>query len=167
MSGDGVILIPVNPGKFALIDEASCAQVDRYKWFLHSAGYAQAYCPDTYRLAGGKNAKSKSAGHILMHRLITAAPKGFVVDHINGDILDNRAANLRVCSQSENMKNGSGHADRRGKYRGVTSHGNGFIVMLRGYVGFRKNETDAAELWDATARSLGMDERHMNFPRRH
>ena len=41
----------------------------------------------------------------LMHRVITGAPKGLVVDHINGDTLDNRRGNLRVCTASENLKN--------------------------------------------------------------
>lgn len=40
-----------------------------------------------------------------MHRLIMNAPKGMEVDHLNGDGLDNRKINLRICSHSENTKN--------------------------------------------------------------
>jgi hypothetical protein len=42
---------------------------------------------------------------VMLHREITGAPKGMVVDHINGDSLDNRKSNLRVCSYSENLRN--------------------------------------------------------------
>lgn len=41
----------------------------------------------------------------LMHRLITGAPKGMDVDHINHDGLDNRLENLKVCTHKENMQN--------------------------------------------------------------
>lgn len=40
-----------------------------------------------------------------MHRLITSCPPGLVVDHINHNKLDNRRKNLRVCTQSANMRN--------------------------------------------------------------
>ena len=40
-----------------------------------------------------------------MHRLIMDAPDGTVVDHINHDTRDNRKANLRVVSQSNNLHN--------------------------------------------------------------
>lgn len=54
-----------------------------------------------------------------LHREITKCPVGMVVDHINGDTLDNRRENLRIVTHRENMSN---QTKRPGssKYRGVT-----------------------------------------------
>lgn len=43
--------------------------------------------------------------HVRVHRFIMRPAKGFVVDHINGDPLDNRRKNLRVCTSTENTRN--------------------------------------------------------------
>ena len=40
-----------------------------------------------------------------LHRIIMNAPEGTDVDHINGNQLDNRRCNLRICSRSQNNMN--------------------------------------------------------------
>ena len=42
---------------------------------------------------------------LRMHRVIMNCPNGKVVDHLNGNKLDCRKKNLRICTQKENANN--------------------------------------------------------------
>lgn len=95
-------------------------------------------------------------GHtVLAHRLLMNPPAGFVVDHINGDGLDNRRENMRVCTQGENARNrvgvgkGSpfkGVSFRDGKWRArITVNRRG--IALGRFV----TEEDAARAYDVAA----------------
>lgn len=48
--------------------------------------------------------KGKSRMH-LHHLILTKPEKGYVIDHINGDSLDNRKSNLQIASHSQNNQN--------------------------------------------------------------
>lgn len=67
---------------------------------------------------------------ILMHRIVMEAADNQIVDHINGDRLDNRRENLRFASSSENATNSRGQYLRKSKYAGVHKK--------KGIVGSRK-----------------------------
>lgn len=56
-----------------------------------------------------------------LHRYLTGAPKGMVVDHISGDRLDNRkSCNLRIVEQKINAQNRRGaDKDSKSNVRGV------------------------------------------------
>ena len=63
-------------------------------------------------------------GHYLVHRICYKLHSGKepsdVVDHINGNTLDNRACNLRDVSQLANARNRNDHVKSPSKVRGVT-----------------------------------------------
>jgi len=69
---------------------------------------------------GGSYARRKRNGKMIyMHRIIMNAPKEFEVDHINGNMLDNRKENLRICTRSQNHMNRDYPIGKSGA-RGVT-----------------------------------------------
>jgi hypothetical protein len=57
---------------------------------------------------------------ITLHRFIMNIPKEMEVDHINGDTLDNRKVNLRVCTKSENNCNRKINQNNTSGYKGVS-----------------------------------------------
>jgi hypothetical protein len=57
---------------------------------------------------------------LYMHRIIAGAPKGKIVDHINGDTLFNVCWNLRVGTQRENLGNMRLNRRSTSGYKGVS-----------------------------------------------
>ena len=59
-----------------------------------------------YAQRKAKNFEANPQSTILIHReIVGATSKDQKVDHINGDTLDNRRENLRICSHADNIRN--------------------------------------------------------------
>lgn len=82
------------PKGTVLFDKEDSELVSQYKWHVNDKGYA------IWR--GIKDGKKQT---IRMHRLIMNTPEGMDTDHINHNRLDNRRANLRICTRQENLLN--------------------------------------------------------------
>lgn len=94
MSGTRKILLR-NTGHYAIVDCEDYEMVEKFSpWYENDGGYAV----KKTRVDG----KSIS---LRMHRLIMPVPKGLVIDHINGNRLDNRKNNLRCVGQQINCWN--------------------------------------------------------------
>lgn len=100
-----------------LVDDADYDELAKHRWILSGHGYAVTFLPGVGRRGRGV----KGAGRYeTLHRLLLELQPGdgLVIDHINGDKLDNQRANLHVGTQSENLQNRP-YGYGRSRYRGV------------------------------------------------
>ena len=96
-----------HPNSFALIDDKDYKYLKKWKWYPTKLGYVARGIYD-------KNTQKTNV--ITLHRFLMNFPKNLEVDHINGNGLDNRHKNLRICNRIENSRN------NHKKLKGVTYH---------------------------------------------
>jgi hypothetical protein len=72
----------------------------------------------------------KKAYKLYLHRFVMSAKAGTIVDHANGDHLDNRRANLRLASKSENAANVGKLVTNGSGFKGVVKHGKKFRAFV-------------------------------------
>lgn len=99
--------IPLTQGKFAIVDAEDYDWLIQMKWYYKESRKGRGY------------AVKATADKTRMHRLVNNTPEGMFTDHINGDKLDNRKANLRSCTVRQNSYNSTKRSDNRSGYRGV------------------------------------------------
>ncbi len=150
--------INITKGKRVLVDDDDFKFLNQWHWYWHT-GYA------ARRLNLGIN-KSKI---LLMHRALLSVPENKEVDHINGDRLDNRKANLRIVSHQENMQNMKKRVNSTSKFRGVSFHKGAWDVQLWNngkhiYIGRFKDEIQAAKIADSESIKLFGKLAKLNFP---
>ena len=92
------MLIETRNGRSFIIDDEDESILRQYRWWVQGSSKKGFYVV-ARRSENGKEKK------VLLHRILMNAPDGMVVDHINRDTMDNRKANLRVCSIAENNCN--------------------------------------------------------------
>ncbi len=98
-----------------------------------------------------------SAKSEMLHRVLAGVDtKSVSVDHIDGDTMNNRSANLRVCTHAQNMRNRRKHKGGTSAFKGVCKAQNGWAAEVSsGGVRIRKSgfatELEAALFYDAAA----------------
>jgi len=147
--------IPLGSGLYAYVDAADYEWLSRWVWHTQ----------------GGYAVRWEKRRTIFMHREIARPPKGKIVDHVNGNRLDNTRANLRVCTHPENSRNTSKPHGTSSRFRGVTylkDRGKWRAkIQFEGksvYLGLFTDEVDAARAYDRKAVELFGEFARLNFP---
>jgi len=142
-------------GLNVIVDDNDYAAVSRYRWSLivpnkkcPQGRYAQAWIRD---LTGVPR-------RLTLHRFLLSPKSGELVDHINGDGLDNRRCNLRVVSHSQNQQNRRGIGGRIIKGVKKTPNGRWAAQIERNgiarYLGTYDTPEAASEAYQSAAKEL-------------
>lgn len=154
-----------NQGIYTLVDDDDYEDLSKYTWMRHPDGSVIVVFYGGVNATNGRGFYQRER----MHRYIMQPQPEMVVDHINGDSLDNRKSNLRVCTQRDNsrnkhfVKNSSGYKGvRKGRIAGSWDA----YIMCDGYsqyLGRAYDSGDAALLYDMAAIQLFGDFAHLNL----
>ena len=130
----------------AIIDDEDFELVSSHKWsFSRSTKYPRC--------------RNKKGETVYMHRLLMGLSHGDsrCVDHVNGNVLDNRRENLRICTRQQNACNKRNKALPKSGFRGVRkcSAHRWQALLIRGgkaiMLGSYTNILDAARAYDKAA----------------
>jgi len=136
-----------------LISKCDLGKIIVFKWYLGKSGY-----PVTY---GSFDKKISFTHPKQIHRFLYGDQAfGYVIDHINRNKLDNRRANLRMCTPGENSCNKTKPVNSLNKYKGVSVQKNGKYkasVTKNGVthaINDIVTEREAAHIYDMMAEEL-------------
>ena len=189
------IKIELTKGKYALIDAEDEEKVLRWyrdkpetwyasvmmpKRFSDRFIYAEkrltkkqaAYINETYPGILKPKANGDTTKNLLMHRLIMEAPHNMFVDHINGNTLDCRKENLRLCTFAQNCQNRKRRSDAASRhvYIGISETPSGKFrgnVRQNGKNNWTKcfnSPKEAAIARDRLAKEMYGEFARLNFP---
>lgn len=145
-----VRVVPLSKGEIALVSAEDYERAAMFKWHLLSERHRYAA---SWLKVDGKQVR------VLLHQLIMEAPADRVTDHINWDGLDCRRTNMRVVTNSENIRN----RRRQGVFGGVV-----WIPILRRWqvrlrvggktqtFGYYRTRDEAERAADDAAREMGI-----------
>ena len=158
IEGD-VAYIPLTRGYEAVIDASDIHLVDGVHWHA---------CPDFRRdgtiravYAIRTDRTSPKPRSVSLHRVIAGTPPGFETDHIDGDGLNNRKANLRIATNVHNQHNQRLQSNNSSGVKGVSWHkatnkwaAHIGIARRRKHLGLFSNLDDAAAAYARASAEL-------------
>lgn len=158
-----IIESPKHGKHTVLIDEEDWELVSKYNWYLWAG-------PTNHTLYARTNKK-----FAYLHRLVLDAPPRTMIDHANGNGLDNRKSNLRFCNTMQNNANQRRNNNNSSGYKGVarvSKTSSKWRAYIRNdykqiHLGNFTLKEEAARAYDAKALELYGEYAYLNFPEEH
>lgn len=161
------MILENNKNVSLLVDDNLSEDLQKRSWtIIYKRGLA-------YAITGVWQPLTKNTKILYLHRLILDAKPRQYVDHINGNTLDNRLENLRICSNRENLNNRGKNKNNTSGYKGVH-----FVkrcktkpwcaqIMHKGqsiHLGYYSSDLEAAKVYDNAAKLYHKEFAKLNFP---
>lgn len=147
----------------AIVDTSDKHLLEEYAWHM--------VCPKRISPYAGSRKAMSATGHRLLHRAVLDLADGKIADHINGNGLDCRRVNLRVCTQKQNTHNRRACRGGTSRYRGVSWRDSEkkWIVQImvdgkNNWLGRFASEEAAARAYDKLASAAFGEFARLNFP---
>lgn len=164
--------IPLTQGKVALVDDEDYERVAQFKWFARRANHGVG--TNWYAARMRREDDKGSSLLVFMHRFILAVDGlSFEIvqaDHRDGDGLNNRRQNLRLCAPVQNRLNRPLYANNKSGLKGVrlAPDAKSWISKIRingklQHLGHFRTAVDAALAYDIAAFAARGEFAHLNF----
>src|SRR3990167_4082264 len=155
--------ITLTKGLVALVDDEDYERANQFKWHahkIHNKMYAM------------RNAHKREGEPTYLHQLILNLYDGQRIDHENGNGLDDRKENLRVCTNSQNLQNRGKTRNNKSGYKGVCGKRKKYSARLMNngrvvHLGVFLTKIEAAKAYDNAAREHHGRFAKLNFPNIH
>lgn len=151
--------IPLTRGMAVIVDADDYEMLSQHKWNSMRGGRSK----DRYYAARWDRTGEKPV-LIMMHRVITKAQPGQVVDHIDRNTMNNRKENLRLCTPQMNCWNRPPEKNKKhSQFKGVTKSDNSWLAQCQGKsIGFFKTEIEAARAYNEKAKAVFGEYAYLN-----
>lgn len=141
--------------KYTMVDDADYMFLKQFSWYLSTSGYA---VTNKHIPALNKSLTVRMHRVLMLLSSTSSQASGLIVDHINDDKLDNRKANLRICTKSLNEAN-KVRDDNKTGYRGVYVFGDKYGASIAKdrkshYLGLYNTAIEAAQAYNKKATEL-------------
>lgn len=127
-------------GHSTIVDDSTFTKYGHLAWHLSDTGYA---------------VRRNREGTLRLHRAVAGAPEDKVVDHLNGNKLDNRKSNLRICTQKENNQNRKGTKG----YAWDKAKGKWIVRYRNTFYGRYETETEAKRAYQLASSGVPYEKR--------